>query len=125
MVAAVLIGIANYAVYMASIDYMVASYGEYSASATGGNGFARDLLAGIAAFYSGPMFENIGGKFSYEWASTILACLALVILIPVYVIYKKGPQMRDHSKFALDLLSEDMQSKEDESKEVVKHEEAV
>lgn len=39
---------------MATIDYMIASYGPYSASATGGNGFARDFLAGVAAMYSVP-----------------------------------------------------------------------
>jgi len=39
---------------MATIDYMIASYGPYAASATGGNGFARDFLAGIAAMYSIP-----------------------------------------------------------------------
>lgn len=46
------IAIANYAIYMSTIDYMVASYGPYSASASGGNGFARDFLAGIAALYA-------------------------------------------------------------------------
>jgi hypothetical protein len=39
---------------MATIDYMIAAYGPYAASATGGNGFARDFLAGIAAMYSAP-----------------------------------------------------------------------
>ena len=39
---------------MATIDYMVAAYGEYSASATGGNALARDVLAGAAAMYSDP-----------------------------------------------------------------------
>lgn len=39
---------------MATIDYMIQAYGPYSASATGGNGFARDFLAGIAAMYSVP-----------------------------------------------------------------------
>lgn len=39
---------------MATVDYMIASYGPWSASATGGNGFARDFLAGIAAMYSVP-----------------------------------------------------------------------
>jgi len=106
MIAAVLIGIANYAIYMSTVDYMIAAYGPYSSSATGGNGFARDLLAGIAAFYSTPMFKNIGGRFSYEWASTILGCLAFIILIPVYIIYQKGPQMRDSSKFAMQLVRE-------------------
>ena len=46
-----MIGIANFAIYGATIDYLIASYGPYSASATGGNGFCRDFLAGIAALY--------------------------------------------------------------------------
>lgn len=44
----------QYAIYMATIDYMVAAYGPYSASATGGNALARDFLAGIAALYATP-----------------------------------------------------------------------
>ena len=39
---------------MATVDYMVAAYGEYSASATGGNALARDVLAGVAAMVSTP-----------------------------------------------------------------------
>ena len=37
---------------MATIDYMIEAYGAYSASATGGNALARDVLAGLAALYS-------------------------------------------------------------------------
>ena len=33
---------------------MIEAYGPYSASATGGNGFARDFLAGVSAMYAGP-----------------------------------------------------------------------
>ena len=33
---------------------MIEAYGPYSASATGGNGFARDFLAGVSAMYSVP-----------------------------------------------------------------------
>lgn len=49
-----IVGIANYAVYKSSIDYMIAAYGPYAASATGGNDLARDFLAGIAALYAHP-----------------------------------------------------------------------
>ncbi|GIK02001.1 hypothetical protein Aspvir_006044 [Aspergillus viridinutans] len=65
---ACLIAMANYGIYMATIDYMVAAYGPYSASATGGNGFSRDFLAGIATMYATPMYENIGGRFHLQWA---------------------------------------------------------
>ncbi|KAE8155213.1 major facilitator superfamily domain-containing protein [Aspergillus avenaceus] len=95
-----LIAIANYGIYMATIDYMVAAYGPYSASATGGNGFARDLLAGLSAMYATPMYENIGGRFHLQWASTILGCLAVLVTIPIYIFYWKGPQIRAKSKFA-------------------------
>ncbi|KAE8322454.1 major facilitator superfamily domain-containing protein [Aspergillus sergii] len=95
-----LIAIANYGIYMATIDYMVAAYGPYSASATGGNGFARDLLAGLSAMYATPMYSNIGGKFHLQYASTILACLAVLVTIPIYIFYWKGPEIRARSKFA-------------------------
>ncbi|BDD54757.1 hypothetical protein MAP00_000348 [Monascus purpureus] len=100
MIFSTLIAIANYDIYMATIDYMVAAYGPYSASATGGNGFSRDLLAGISAMYSTPMYQNIGGRFHLQWASTLLGCLALLVAIPIYVFYWKGPQIREWSKFA-------------------------
>jgi hypothetical protein len=49
---------------MATIDYMIAAYGPYAASATGGNGFARDFLAGIAAMYSVPSKTfNVSTRF--------------------------------------------------------------
>jgi hypothetical protein len=47
MIASAIIGIANYSIYMATIDYMICAYGPYSASATGGNGWSRDFLAGV------------------------------------------------------------------------------
>ena len=52
----VLVGIANYSIYMATIDYMVCAYGPYSASATGGNGWARDVLAGVLTVPANPFF---------------------------------------------------------------------
>lgn len=45
MIFAAIVGIANYAIYMATIDYMICAYGPYSASATGGNGWAVCFLA--------------------------------------------------------------------------------
>lgn len=112
---------------MATIDYMVASYGPWSASATGGNGFARDFLAGIAAMYSVPFYENIPGKYRLAWPSTILAILAVVVTIPVFIFYWKGPALRARSKYATELEQErfsiqdhrvgrKMQEREDEEK---------
>jgi len=102
MVFAAIVGIANYAIYMATIDYMLCAYGPYSASATGGNGWARDFLAGVLTVPATPFFTNIGaasGK-NLEYACTILFCISFVLVVAVYVIYWKGPALRSRSPFA-------------------------
>ena len=105
LIFACLIAIANYSIYMATIDYMVAAYGPYSASATGGNALARDFLAGVAAYYATPLYSNVGGKNHLEYASTILACLAILVTSPIYIFYWKGEWFRNRSKFAQSLNS--------------------
>lgn len=111
MLASGMVGIANYAIYLSSVDYMVASYGVYSASASGGNAFARDLLAGISAMYASPMYEYIGDKFHVEYASTILSCLSVIVVIPIYVFYWKGPAIRAKSHFAQSLAADNAANK--------------
>jgi hypothetical protein len=114
MVGSAIIGIANYSIYMATIDYMICAYGPYSASATGGNGWSRDFLAGVLTLPATPFFTNIGGKHHLEYASTILACIATVLVLAVYVIYWKGPVLRARSPFAQQL----QQAKEGGSRRV-------
>ncbi|KAJ5392963.1 hypothetical protein N7465_011937 [Penicillium sp. CMV-2018d] len=103
MIFAAIIGIANYAIYMATVDYMICAYGPYSASATGGNGWSRDFLAGVLTIPATPFFTNIGGKYHLEYASTILFCISLPLVVAVYVIYWKGPTLRKRSPFAQQL----------------------
>ncbi|EAT89360.1 hypothetical protein HBI56_026030 [Parastagonospora nodorum] len=105
IIGSAIIGIANYAIYMATIDYMICAYGPYSASATGGNGWARDFLAGVLTLPATPFFKNIGGKNHLANASTILFCISVLLVISVYVIYWKGPVMRARSPFAQQLSS--------------------
>ena len=105
MVFAAVVGIANYSIYMATIDYMICAYGPYSASATGGNGWSRDFLAGVLTIPATPFYSNIGGKRHLQDASTILFCIAFILVIAVYVIYWKGPVLRERSPFAQQLQS--------------------
>lgn len=82
---------------------MICAYGPYSASATGGNGWSRDFLAGVLTVPATPFYENIGGARHLEYASTILACISCLLVLSVYVIYWKGPVLRKRSKFAQQL----------------------
>lgn len=87
---------------------MIAAYGPYSASATGGNGWSRDFLAGVLTIPATPFYTNIGrskGR-NLEYASTILFCIAAVLVMAVYVIYWKGPTLRKRSPFAQQLDQE-------------------
>lgn len=59
MVFSALVGIANFSIFMATIDYMICAYGPYSASATGGNGWARDFLAGVLTVPATPFYESM------------------------------------------------------------------
>ncbi|KNG44431.1 MFS general substrate transporter [Stemphylium lycopersici] len=66
------------------------------ASATGGNGFMRDVLAGMCPLYTGPMYKTLS-----IWNSClVLFGLGAIFCIPVYVFNSKGPQIRENSKFA-------------------------
>ncbi|KAI0594601.1 major facilitator superfamily domain-containing protein [Biscogniauxia sp. FL1348] len=100
-----IIGIANYAIYMATIDYMICAYGPYSASATGGNGWARDFLAGVLTVPATPFYTNIGAEkgMNLQYASTILFCISSLLVAAIYVIYWKGPVLRKRSPFAQSL----------------------
>ncbi|KAI4595378.1 hypothetical protein KJ359_007053 [Pestalotiopsis sp. 9143b] len=97
-----IVGIANYSVYMGTIDYMVAAYGEYSASATGGNGFARDFLAGVLTWAAIPYYEAFNGLTDkpLQWANTTLAFVSLLLVASTAVIYMKGPALRKRSTFS-------------------------
>lgn len=104
MVGAAIIGIANYAIYMATIDYMVCAYGPYSASATGGNGWARDFLAGVLTLPATPFYENVGRPGQHlQDANTILFGISVVLVVAVYAIYHFGPVLRRRSPFAQSL----------------------
>ena len=100
---ALIIGIANYAIYMATIDYMVAAYGPYAASATGGNGWARDILAGILTPAAVPFYTHIGRPHNLRNASLVLFGISLVLVAFVFWVYFYGPVLRKRSPFAQSL----------------------
>ncbi|KAK6086016.1 major facilitator superfamily transporter [Seiridium cupressi] len=102
VIGSAIIGIANYSVYMGTIDYMVAAYGQYSASATGGNGFARDFLAGVLTWAAIPFYDSYKNVTNQplQWANSTLAFISWILVASTMVIYFKGPSLRKRSPFA-------------------------
>ncbi|KAI0802405.1 major facilitator superfamily domain-containing protein [Xylaria sp. FL0064] len=103
MIGTALIGIAHYGIYMSTTDYMVCAYGPYSASATGGNGLARDLLAGIltpiAKYFYSSLNECEVSK-SYALAIFVLCIFSLVLYTAAVWVYCHGAEYRKQSPFA-------------------------
>lgn len=52
------------------------------------------------------VYEHVGTKYKLEYPTTILACIAACVTIPIYVFYWYGPQIRERSKFAQTLESD-------------------
>lgn len=48
---------------------------------------------------------DIGGRRHLNYAATIVACIAFVLVIAVYVIYWYGPTLRKRSPFAQHLAN--------------------
>ena len=115
-----MIGIANLAIYQATIDYMVAAYGPYSASATGGNGFCRDFLAGMAALYTKPLYKKImpGTKWQLPIPAFILCGIGALLCIPVFVFYFYGQWFRERSPYAKE-LDDDRKRKESKREQAI------
>ncbi|KAK8070721.1 hypothetical protein PG997_010924 [Apiospora hydei] len=108
IIGSAIIGIANFAIYQATIDYMVAAYGPYSASATGGNGFARDVLAGVLTWAAMPFYDHFRHTFprhGLEFANTALAGISCVLVASAMAIYWKGAALRKRSSFAQKLAA--------------------
>lgn len=103
MIGWVVIGMANYAIYLTTIDYMVAAYGPYSASATGGNGFCRDIFAGVLTWAAGPYYDAFPFDHGLEVANTILAAISLLLMVATICVYFRGPSLRKNSPFAQSL----------------------
>lgn len=100
IVAPLLIGIANYVIYATTVDYMVAAYGPYGSSATGGNALARDFMAGVLTLAATPFYTNLPWGNPIAWPSTVLGIIAIFICIPPFVFYFYGEWFRSRSKFA-------------------------
>jgi hypothetical protein len=56
--------------------------------------------------YAAPLYHNLSQTRPSELATTMLAGLSCLVVVPIYVFYWKGPEIRMASKFA-SILAED------------------
>ncbi|PWN88979.1 MFS general substrate transporter [Acaromyces ingoldii] len=96
ILACVLWGWSFYTLILATYEFVVDSYGIWSASALAGVGLVRNLCGAGFPLFANQMYHRLG----YEWATSLLAFLAILLLPITFVLYFKGEKLRMKSPFA-------------------------
>jgi len=68
----------------------------YAASALAANSFARSSFAAAFPLFGVQMYNKLG----YQWASSVLAFLALAMAPFPYLFFRYGKKLRGNSRFA-------------------------
>jgi DHA1 family multidrug resistance protein-like MFS transporter len=83
-------------IFLQALNYLVDAYLMFAASALAGNTFLRSLCGAGFPLFANYMFTGMG----IQWASTLLGCVA-VVLVPIPVVFWiYGQRIRAHSAFA-------------------------
>ncbi|KAJ5980700.1 Major facilitator superfamily domain general substrate transporter [Penicillium waksmanii] len=83
-------------IFIQLFNYLIDTYLMFAASAIAANTFCRSMVAAAFPLFSRQMFDGMG----IQWASTLLGCVAAV-LVPIPIgFYFFGKRLRMKSKFA-------------------------
>lgn len=113
VLASVLWGWSFYTMILMTFTYTEDSYKQYSASALAGIGLIRNLFGAIFPLFAHTLFTEMG----YQWAGTLLAGLALLLVPIPFILSRYGRVLREKSPWArehMDDLEDDEEEGEDE-----------
>lgn len=88
-------GMGTILVFNGIFAYTVEAYRKYTASAMATNSFVRSIMAGVFPLFTLQMYEAMG----IQWATTLLALFAIVLIPIPFVFYKYGAQLRAKSPY--------------------------
>ena len=72
------------------------TYQHQAASALAAKTFLRSFWGASVVLFTGQMYDRLG----YQWASSLLAFIALACCAIPFILYFKGAVIRKHSRFA-------------------------
>ncbi|KAF7289098.1 Drug transporter [Mycena chlorophos] len=87
---------ATYIVYLAVFSYLADCYGPFASSALAGQSLCRNLMGTAFPLFTRQMFARLG----YNWANTMFALIATVMVPIPFILYNFGPQIRARSHFS-------------------------
>jgi len=91
-----LVGTSVGLIFVSLMAYLVDVYLMYSASAMAANTMCRSAIAAAFPLFTVQMFTKLG----INWASTLVACIGIVLLPSPFLFYKYGSRIRTGSTFA-------------------------
>ena len=95
--------------YNAANNYLVDTYQHQAASALAAKTCIRSFWGAGTVLFTNQMYDTLG----YQWASSLLAFIALACCAIPYVFYFQGAKIRRYSKFAF-ADEEELEGKGDE-----------
>lgn len=84
-------------VFEATYSFTSDCYGTSASSAIAGQGFMRNTLGAVSPLFAHQFFTNVGSQF----AGLILACVASLLTLTPFILFKFGPKIRAKSKAAI------------------------
>ncbi|KAJ0423511.1 major facilitator superfamily domain-containing protein [Aspergillus carlsbadensis] len=84
-------------VFTGIFTFLVDAYPNYAASALAANAFVRCSSAAAFPLFGNQMYEKLG----YQWATSVLAFLTVLMMPLPWVFYKYGKWLRGKSRFAI------------------------
>lgn len=82
--------------YNSANNYLVDTYQHQAASALAAKTCIRSFWGASVVLFTQQMYSRLG----YQWASSLLAFIALACCLIPYIFYFKGAAIRKHSRFA-------------------------
>ncbi|WFD03713.1 hypothetical protein MOBT1_002407 [Malassezia obtusa] len=89
-------GMAQYLIFLGLMVYITEVYLFSAASAIAANTVVRSAFGVGFPMFAGPMYRNLGAN----WATTILAFIALALFPIPFVLIRLGKKLRSMSRFA-------------------------
>jgi hypothetical protein len=88
-------GLGQILLFLSILNYLADCYLQYAASALAANSLLRSVLGAVFPLWAPYMYRGLGT----QWATSVLAFLA-VLMIPIpFAFYKYGPEIREKSKW--------------------------
>jgi MFS family permease len=90
-----MVGLGIYSIYLAVVNYLADAYEKYAASALSAASLGRNTFGAFLPLASQSLYNNLG----YQWASSLLGFIALVLSVVPVILLLKGPGIRKRSPF--------------------------